>query len=207
MAAEFPWTRRSLTAARLLAEDELSDAAIAEQVGVAPRTLARWKTDSRFTARVSSHVEAWKTRIRQQGIAVRERRIKALNDRELLMARVIAERAGHADFKDIPGGTTGLLVRSWKVAGDTAYPEFAVDTGLLAELRAHEKQAAQELGQWVEKGEIRGSREAPLVVEHIGAAELVRAERAFLAELGLEPGGLGDVARDDHPPDAGPDPV
>ena len=51
-----------------------------------------------------------------------------------------------------PGMETGLLVRTVKFnkQGDEI-EEFAVDTGLLAEIRAHEQQAAKELGQWVEK--------------------------------------------------------
>ena len=51
-----------------------------------------------------------------------------------------------------PGMETGLLVRTVKFnkQGDEV-EEFAVDTALLAEIRAHEQQAAKELGQWVEK--------------------------------------------------------
>jgi hypothetical protein len=58
-------------------------------------------------------------------------------------------------FADVPGGTTGLLVKDYK-GKDADQPVYKVDTRLLAELRAHEKQAAEELGQWSEKQELTG---------------------------------------------------
>jgi hypothetical protein len=51
-----------------------------------------------------------------------------------------------------PGGETGLLARQTKLATNGAMvEEFVVDTGLLKELRAHEEQAAKELGQWQDR--------------------------------------------------------
>jgi len=53
---------------------------------------------------------------------------------------------------DVPGGSTGLLVCQYQGKSENAV--YRVDPGLiglLAELRAHEKQAAEELGQWSEK--------------------------------------------------------
>jgi hypothetical protein len=50
------------------------------------------------------------------------------------------------------GGETGLLARQIKLASNGAMvEEFVVDTGLLRELRAHEEQAAKELGQWQDR--------------------------------------------------------
>jgi hypothetical protein len=57
-----------------------------------------------------------------------------------------------------PGADTGLLMRTWKQigSGDSAVivEEYQVDTGLLKALLDHEKQAAQELGQWSEKARV-----------------------------------------------------
>jgi hypothetical protein len=53
------------------------------------------------------------------------------------------------------GGATGLLLKDYK-GKDADQPVYKVDTRLLAELRAHEKQAAEELGQWSEKRELTG---------------------------------------------------
>jgi hypothetical protein len=35
--------------------------------------------------------------------------------------------------------------------------EYSIDTGLLKELRDHERQAAQELGQWAEKVDLNAT--------------------------------------------------
>lgn len=88
-------------------------------------------------------------------------RIDALQDRWERMKTVIAERAVDPAMQDAPGGKTGLLCRTEKSIGSgfdaQIVEEYAVDTGLLKELRAHEEQAARELGQWTEKTEISGS--------------------------------------------------
>jgi len=61
---------------------------------------------------------------------------------------ILQQRA--ADMADVPGGASGLLVRDYK--GKHADRLVTrIDPGviaLLAELRAHERQAAEELEQW-----------------------------------------------------------
>jgi hypothetical protein len=81
-------------------------------------------------------------------ISSRNARVRALQDRWDRMRQVIDQRAASPDFAKVPGGTTGLLCRDLRCR-DT--PVYKVDTGLLAELRAHEQQAAQELSQWQTK--------------------------------------------------------
>lgn len=83
-------------------------------------------------------------------ICERNQRIKALQNRWDLMRRIIDDRGKNPEFAEIPGGKTGLLMRDYK-GKDANQPIYRVDTGLLAELRLHEKQAAQELGQWSEE--------------------------------------------------------
>jgi hypothetical protein len=85
-------------------------------------------------------------------VAERTARVKLLQHRLNLLNRVIKERGESPDFATVPGGTTGLLVRDFK-GKDATQPIYRVDTGLLAEMRLHEKQAAQELGQWSEERE------------------------------------------------------
>jgi hypothetical protein len=86
-------------------------------------------------------------------ISSRNARVQALQNRWDKMRRVIDERAASPDFADVPGGTTGLLCNDYKgKVADTVV--YKVDTGLLAELRGHERQAAEELGaQFLEPGE------------------------------------------------------
>lgn len=105
-------------------------------------------------------------------IGKRNDRVAALNERWHLMRQVISERAADARYRaqqaaekakkdgkpapaPIPGDMTGLLVRRARSVGSgkaaTVIVEYEVDTGTLKELRGHEQQAAQELGQWTEK--------------------------------------------------------
>jgi hypothetical protein len=149
-------TTRQEDAAKLVAADELSDKQIAEQAGISDRQLRTWKKLPAFSAAVAEHRAAWRETVMQQGIADQAKRVAALQDRWLRMRRVIDARA--EDMADeVPGGETGLLVRQIKSIGfganNQTVEEYAVDTGLLKELRAHEEQAAKELGQWVDKHE------------------------------------------------------
>ena len=91
-------------------------------------------------------------------ISSRNARVRALQDRWDRIRQMIEERAASPDFAKVPGGTTGLLCRDLRCK-DT--PVYKVDTGLLAELRAHEQQAAQELSQW----QTRSASEEPKVID------------------------------------------
>lgn len=106
---------------------------------------------------IASAIEAGRAAIRAEGIAFKQNRIDAQNRRWQAMVRVIDERAAFHDG-DAPGAGTGLLVRSYKGLGSgdalRIYEEWAVDTGLLAELRQLEQHTAKELGQWSDKAEI-----------------------------------------------------
>ena len=101
-------------------------------------------------------------------ISNRNARVKALQERwDWLRAAIdkLRQERG-ADMADVPGGSTGLLCRDFK--GKDADREISrVDNGLvnlLAALRAHEEQAAKELGQWTEKQQI-GGRDGPVEIK------------------------------------------
>ena len=96
-------------------------------------------------------------------ISSRNARVRALQVRWDRMRQVIEQRAASPDFAKVPGGTTGLLCRDPRCK-DT--PVYKIDTGLLAELRAHEQQAAQELSQW----QTGSAVEEPKVIEVTPAA-------------------------------------
>ena len=58
---------------------------------------------------------------------------------------------------DLPGGASGLLVRGYK-GKEAGRLVTRIDPGvvsLVAELRGHERQAAEELGQWKTRVEER----------------------------------------------------
>lgn len=83
-------------------------------------------------------------------ISDRNNRIQVLQDLLDRSRRLIAARA--LDMPDVPGGETGLLCRDYK-GKDANQPVYKADTALMSEVRATMKQAAEELGQWVEKSE------------------------------------------------------
>lgn len=162
------WTGVREAVALLVAKDELTDYEIATRHHLARATLGRWKRYPDFAARVEEHRATWREEIKRKGIADVQNRVDAANARHAMLNRIISERAVAAEMATVPGGTTGLLTRKtayvkvYKVTDDgTGNPqremveveEYAVDTGLLHELRAHEDEVAKHLGQLVEKRE------------------------------------------------------
>ncbi len=156
MRGDFRWSDAAKEAAELLGSQEFSLIEIAEKVGVSRQTLHNWRQNGEFLERVDDLRQATREEVRRHGIAIIERRVIALQDRWRRLQRVIEARG--EDMAHIPGGETGLLVRRIKSigSGPTAreVEEYAVDTGLLNELREHEKHAAQELGQWIGKSDV-----------------------------------------------------
>ena len=153
-----PLTETQLKAVALVVADDLSDEDIAKAVGVGRSTLARWKKYESFKAACAKTIEESEKTILNVPIAQRRRRVDALQDRWRKMKRVIEARTVMAtddEGRVIPGGDTGLLVKQYRGIGHgesfTMVEEYAVDTGLLREMRELEKQAAQEVGQWIDK--------------------------------------------------------
>ena len=118
-------------------------------------------------------------------IAVRLNRVNALEYRWQKIQQVIEERAADPSMAEIPGGKTGLIVRQIKTVGSGAgmkvLPEYVIDAGLLKELRAHEQQAAQELGQWVNKREVTGEDGNAIEINVNDVRERIESRIARLA--------------------------
>lgn len=151
----FAWTAARTRAAELVAADALPDDQIAAQVGVSRKTLHNWRQVPAFAARVEERRRAQRAAIEAKGIADKQNRVGFLNERHAALRQIVRERGADETMADVPGGKTGYVVRTMKAIGVGANQqmivEYAVDTALLREFRAHEQQAAQELGQWVEK--------------------------------------------------------
>lgn len=152
---DFQWREDRINAAQLLANGTLTIAEIAARCNVTRTTIYNWRQYPEFAARIAEHLEEFRQEVRRRGLASRERRVEALNDRWDRLRQVIEERANDPTHAKVPGWKTGLLVHNVKGVGGgenaTVVDLYEVDTGLLKELREHEKQAAQELGQWTEK--------------------------------------------------------
>jgi hypothetical protein len=180
----------------------LTDVEIAAQAGVTDRQLRNWRADPAFAARVEEVARRLGDVSLRRAIARRARRVAALDRRWQAVQQVIAERAADPTMLGVPGGTTGLLVRTLKSIGSGSaaqvVEEFQVDTGLLQQILNLEKQAAQELGQWSEKREHAGRGglliEAKLThaVDADGASDLqddLALYADLLNQLLLDPGG------------------
>jgi len=113
-------------------------------------TLRQVASQNLTNPHIAAAVEQAKQEIRNRSIAVREERIRAQADRWEALRQVIEERA-FAHAGEAPGAATGLLVRTYKQVGTERMEEWAVDNGLLSEMRQLEQHTAKELGQWVEK--------------------------------------------------------
>lgn len=151
-------TKKREKAAQLVAEDVLSDEKIAAEVGIGRRTLARWKADQRFLARVETIAAAYAKRALKHGLARKECRLAVLNDLHQRMLQVIEERALSPDLASVPGGKTGLVTKTLKGIGkgdDFQVVEvYEVDTSTVGKICDLQKQVAEELGQWVRRSEI-----------------------------------------------------
>ena len=166
--AEFRWTGQRERAAWMVAEDRLSNEAIAAAVGISRQAIDNWRRHPDFKARVDAHRQAFRHIILTTGIADKARRVEALHDRWQRLHQVIEARAADERHRDEPGWTTGLLVHQARFDKfGNQIDEYAIDTGLLAELRAHEKQAAQEVGDWVERKEHAGPGGGPIPLAHV----------------------------------------
>ncbi len=174
------WTVPRERAAQLLADDELTDEEISQEARISRHTLWVWKQNPEFSKRIEDLVKV----VQRRAIARRARRVRTLEDRWRAMQRVIVERAADPAMQNVPGGTTGLLVRYYKGLGSgdnfQVVEEYRVDTALLKELREHEKQAAQELGQWAEKHELTGAEGKPLIITLIEIGSSERHDRPAL---------------------------
>jgi hypothetical protein len=126
--------------------------------------------------------------------------MRAYDDRWRALQQVIAERAAHPDMRDVPGGRTGLLVRSLKTigSGDAAreVAEYRLDAAILKELRELERQAAEEAGQWTTRSEVNGAVAVGVSVLpdlpqllRLPAEELLRLHAETLGPAGPGDGG------------------
>jgi hypothetical protein len=182
----FRWTPQRHQAATLLADNDLAEHEIADTIGISRITLWRWKQNPDFAAQVGDNVGQIQAAMLRHTIAKKHKRMHVLDDLHEKAVRVVELRAlrNQAKFGDdleveatqaakrVFGPTTpieavtGLLVEKESVNNTgQRMVEWAVDTGLMREIRALHEQAAKELGQWIEKSQVEDTTR---VVEIVG---------------------------------------
>lgn len=156
VGAKAKLTARQEWAALEIALGQRPDMEIARLVGITDRQLLRWKKLEAFAGRVAELRAAFSRAVESRGIADRQARVQTLQDLLDRMRLIVEGRA--VDLGGVPGGASGLLVRQYKQTGKDSYEvEYAFDAALPREMRATMQQAAQELGQWTTKSELKVS--------------------------------------------------
>jgi hypothetical protein len=113
----------------MVAADILTDEQIAQQVGIARKTLHNWRLLPDFAGRVEAIRAAIRANARITGIALVENRVAALNDRWERMKLVVRARGKRgAQLGEVEEASTGLMVRHVKevrLIDETDLPEVA----------------------------------------------------------------------------------
>jgi len=187
-------------AAVLLADDSLSDRVIADRVGVSRQAIQRWKKTPDFIAMIQANIEELTAAMLPVAIANKRIRLEILQDladgmqevvrhrRERYAAEVTdAESAVNATRRFFGDATpaesmTGYMVKQETLnnAGKKTV-NWALDTGLIRELRAVLDDAAKEVGHRVEKREDTQRIEISMMVKRI-AEEAGLDEAEIMAE-------------------------
>lgn len=131
-----------------------SDAQVAAAVSTKSWAVTR-QAITAFRHRHAEELAAATARVEREivdyAIAQKVNRIAAMDDRWQRMKTLIDARATDERYSDEPGYETGLMVHQLKAVGKgedfQLVDLYVTDAGLLAEMRATERAAADELGQ------------------------------------------------------------
>jgi hypothetical protein len=137
-------TKTQINAMEMLFDDQLTDIAVAEQVGVDVRTLRRWQQLPEFTAELASLHADYRKRVRERCLLVRLKRVGMKLDRYAALNRLIVERANNAD-PTVPGDNTGLILKRIINTKSGVLIEARVDHATLRELSRLENEIAWEV--------------------------------------------------------------
>jgi hypothetical protein len=161
----FKWTKQNVKAAHLVAANELTHKKIAAEVGVSPRALANWLEVPTYRSFISRLIESTRKQLAQRYVAQQDQRISSyISDFERTDA-LIKARAADPEMCAAPGGNTGLLTRDVKSIGSGENAEivdvYEFDAALMRERRELRKAVAEELGQIVQKHEVKSMADIP----------------------------------------------
>lgn len=168
-SAPWSWTRQREAVALDLAVGSLTIRKIAAKHGIGEKTVDVWKAAPEVQERISEWHGRFREHIATGGIAVVENRVKRRDRYWEKLDAIVAQRAADVAMAEIPGGTTGLLLRKQRALGSgpamQIIEEFEVDTGLLSALNDLENDTARDLGQRVDRKELSGPGGGPLLLQ------------------------------------------
>lgn len=188
---KFQWTHEKEQAALLFGtEREITIADAAQRLGCSTRAIDNWKARPEFKARIEEHFSAWKARVREKGIALKESRILSYLEDYDAIQTIRRERAtlyGPQVAKDpdgnilfdpntgqplilpgLPGGTTGFVVLEKRTVAGVSVDHHVYDRALAAESRELRKQLATELGEFEQKLSVTGPDGGPIEMQLTG---------------------------------------
>lgn len=149
----------------------LSDAEVAaalsdKRVSVTRQAITQFR--HRHAAEIAPVVEEIVKQTTDYAIASKVKRVAALDDRWQRMVALINARATDTRYSDEPGYETGLMVHQLKAVGKgddfQLVDLYVTDNGLLAEMRATERAAAEELDQMPRGKEDGNTRETFVLI-------------------------------------------
>lgn len=160
----FEWGGQSLEAAWLLADQQLTNQQIADKVGVTPARLSTWRQHPEFKAKIVENLREIEKEIMGIGIALKQNRLRRLNDHWNKCRDIVAQRAvaygNDAAAMLVPGTDTGLIVPEVKQGRGGPYTVWKHDSELEQTLLSLERQAAQEMGHWVKRTDVTSDGKA-----------------------------------------------
>lgn len=166
------WNKKRYHAAKLVAENEVSRERLCEMVGISLPTFYNWFRTPEFKAKVAEYQADIDAEMMRLPIAKKNVRVARLNDLQRRLELVVTDREeAYSQDEQVIGGRSGAIVKQYKSVGygkeSRIVEEHAFDAALFREIRAIDEQAAKELGQWVDKGELTGKNGTPLQLTEI----------------------------------------
>lgn len=186
-------------AALLIAQGQLKLTKIAEQTGIALRSLTRLKSESKeFQEAVARFEKVFEAEIRRTGLATVNEQIRHKKMRHGMIRAVFALRSKDKDVREHFGigaeesrPELGLVCVKWK-GKDACTPEYSIDVGSLGELDQLEQDIMILTGDWKQKHEITAPEGIALPPALMVLAPMLTEEQLDALEAALK-------ARAEHP--------
>jgi hypothetical protein len=180
LRVEIPPERKQAIAASLLGEDRYPDRKIGEIVGVSRRTICKWKTIPEFQLMVKQAAEDYIKQFKTAGLANKSKRLAVLNDVHDRLTTAVKERGDDPSMKDVPGGETGMVARTYRGVGKgknfRLISEYKIDTPVIRAILDIHESVREELGDNKQRMELTGPDGEALQPPRI-TVQFVRVEK------------------------------